>query len=194
MRLKHLVLCAALLPLAACASYTAVNADKAVDVGDGVSVMPQIQWGQAPMTGFRGTLWTEDGASLDLLYFFTGIEPGKPLIDVRSADGKERVYDKTMLPDDVMELLVTNFQNLGYTDITTANLKPAPFGALTGFRFDLNFATHGGLLMKGTALAAQHGDKLDLIVFAAPSEYYFDHYSDTVDKLLSSVTVDAPHS
>ncbi len=189
MRLHRIVAPCLLFVVAGCAGYTAVDAQKPVNVGDGVTVSPQIEWGQARVTGFDGTLWTVDGPGLDLVYFFTGVQPGKPLIAVNGKTDKQRVYDKTMLPDDVMELLVTNFKDLGYQQITTSDLKPAPFGSATGFRFDLDFATPSGLLMKGEAIGAQRGDKLDLILYAAPAEYYYGHYKETVDKIMTSVTL-----
>jgi hypothetical protein len=176
------------LGLAACASYSAIDANTQVPVGDGVLVSPQIKWGQAPFPGFKGTLWTEDGAALDSLMFFTGIAPGKPLIDANGVDDKElKVYQAGMLPDDVMELLSTNFSKLGYQQTHAANLRPAPFGSAEGFRFDMTFTTSDGLEMKGAALFTQRGGKLDLILFIAPTEYYYDHFSPTVEKVFGSV-------
>jgi hypothetical protein len=43
--------------------------------------------------------------------------------------------------------------------------------------------------MKGMALFAQRRKKLDVILFVAPSEYYFDQYAPTVEKIFSSVQV-----
>ena len=144
------------LGLAACASYTAIDANTQVAVGDGVTVSPQINWGKAPFPGFQGTLWTEDGASLDSLMFFTGIAPGKPLIDINAVSNKElKFYQAGMLPDDVMELLSTNFSKLGYQQIHTGNLRPSPFGSADGFRFDMSFTTADGLQMKGAAIFTQ---------------------------------------
>jgi hypothetical protein len=188
MRLSRLAALGFVTLLAGCASYTAVNPDAPASVGDNVSVSPQIAWGQAPFPGFTGTLWTEDGAGLDSLMFFTGIEPGKPLINVNGVSKDDvRVYQANMLPDDVMELLVSNFGKLSFEQVHASNLRPSPFGGATGFRFDLAFATKDGLNMKGTALAAQRGGKLDLILYIAPSEYYYDHYVATVEKIFASV-------
>jgi hypothetical protein len=97
------------------------------------------------------------------------------------------VYRDTMLPDDVAELLCANLSRLEFQRIETANLRPVPFGAAAGFRFDLAFSTKDGLLMKGTAIAAQRGGKLDLILFIAPDEYYYGHYSEVVDRIFSSI-------
>jgi hypothetical protein len=190
MKIARAAALAAVVGLSACASYSAIDADKAVPVGNGVAVTPQIRWGEAPFPGFTGKLWTEDGVALDSLMFFTGIEPGKPLIDASRVSKSEiRVYQASMVPDDVMELLAANFGKLGYQQVKTANLRPAPFGAAAGFRFDMTFSTQDGLEMKGEALFAQRGGKLDMILFMAPSEYYFDHFGPTVEKVFGSVQV-----
>ncbi|MEI9993995.1 MAG: hypothetical protein WDM91_05345 [Rhizomicrobium sp.] len=188
MKIARAAALAAVLGLAGCASYSAIDGGKPVLVGNNVTVTPQINWGKAPFPGFTGTLWTEDGISLDSLMFFTGIEPGKPLIDVAGVPKNEvKVYQASMVPDDVMELLSANFGKLGYQQIRTSNLRPAAFGAAPGFRFDLTFSSADGLDMKGMAIFAQRGGKLDMILFIAPVEYYYDHYGPTVEKIFGSV-------
>ncbi len=46
--------------------------------------------------------------------------------------------------------------------------------------------------MKAMVLAAQRGETLDLIMFSAPAEYYFDRYAPTVEQIFSSVRAAAP--
>ena len=93
-----------------------------------------------------------------------------------------------MLPNDVMDLLASTVEKIGYRQVRTSGLAPFPFGAGTGFRFNLDFTTANDLQMKGTALAAQRSGKLDLILFAAPAEYYFGRYEPTVEKIFASVS------
>ena len=190
MKLAFPLLAAAALALAGCATpaYTNIAPEQPVLVTDGISVSPQIQWGQASMTGFRGTLWTVDGAGLDALLFFVGI-PGHPLIEAETNKGDTHVYQPSMLPDDVTELLAANFEKVGFHQVKTSNLRPAPFGSATGIRFNIAYTTGIGLEMKGTTLACQRNGRLDLIVFLAPAEYYFGHYQPAVEKLFASVQV-----
>lgn len=186
--LRVLALGAALMA-AGCAAYSAIDGAKMVPVGDNVSVTPQIAWAQANHPGLDGKVWTADGVMLDSLMFFMGVEPGKPLIKTAgmSKDDLPRPYKAGMVPDDVMDLLASNFSKLGYQQIKTSNLRPAPFGRAEGFRFDFAYTTKDGLEMRGLAIFAQRGGKLDLILFAAPGEYYFGHYADTVEKIFASI-------
>ena len=191
MKIARIAALSAALVLGGCATgYTLVDAAKPVAVGDGVSVTTDIAWSKSPFPGFPGTLWTVDGEGLDMVMFFTGIESGKPIIETRNADKDQiKVYQSSMVPDDVMELLGANLGKVGYQQVRTANLRPAPFGTTPGFRFDLTMTSADGLEIKGVALGAQRGGKLDLILFIAPAEYYYGHYGDTVEKLFGSVQV-----
>jgi hypothetical protein len=188
MKFARLLVIGTALLAAGCAAYTAIDASKPVTVGNKVTVTPQIAWAQAASPGVSGTVWTADGVALDALMFFTGIAPGQPLIKVSGVDKKEvRAYQAGMVPDDVMELLASNIGKLGYRQIATSNLRPAPFGKSEGFRFDLTGTTGDGLEMKGVAIFTQRGGKLDLILFIAPNEYYFGRYSETVERIFASI-------
>ena len=188
MKTARLMVLVAAFCLSGCAAYTAIDGNKPVDVGNKVVVTPQIAWAKAANPGVAGTLWTADGVALDNMMFFTGIEPGKPLVSVMGVDKKEvQKYRAGMVPDDVMELLASNIEKLGYRQITTSNLRPAPFGQAEGFRFDLNATTTDGLKVKGVSIAAQRAGKLDLLLFLAPDEYYFGHYSDKIESLFASI-------
>jgi hypothetical protein len=184
---RILVLGAALLA-AGCATYTAIDAGKSISVGNNVTVVPQIAWAQVNNPTVSGTVWTADGVALDALMFVTGIKPGAPLIKITGVGKDEvRLYQTGMVPDDVMELLASNLGKLGYQQIATTNLRPAPFGAREGFRFDLTYVTPDGLEMKGMAIFAQRGGVLDLILCSAPNEYYFRRYSGTVEQIFASI-------
>jgi hypothetical protein len=197
MKTQILIAAAFCAVLAGCQSFKPVEAMKAVDVGDNVTVEPQVAWANAvgPLNGgLSGTVWTIDGFGLNELRFLTGVAPGAPLLRIDGIDRKDMVvYNATMLPDDVMEMVAGTLGKAGNQQLRTAALRPVPFGTVTGFRFDLGYTTKDGLQMKGTALFAQRRNKLDVILFVAPSEYYYDRYAPTVEKVFSSIRVaDAP--
>lgn len=188
MKSARLFVIAAVFFLSGCAAYTGIDAGKPIPVGNNITVTSEIAWAKATYPGLDGTLWTADGVALDAMMFFTGIESGKPLIQVNGQDKTDvRKYKVGMVPDDVMELAASNLGKMSYHQIATSNLRPAPFGSVDGFRFDLTGSTQDGLKVKGMALGAQRNNKLDLLLFVAPDEYYFGRYADTVDKLFASV-------
>ena len=193
MKFRQIVTLFLCIAAAACQSFKPVEAMKAVDVGDGITVEPQVAWANAVGIlngGMSGTVWTIDGFGLNELRFLTGVTAGNPLLRINGVERKEMVaYSTTMLPDDIMEMTAGTLGKAGDQQVRTSGLRPVPFGAATGFRFDLTFTAKDGLQMKGMALFAQRQNKLDLILFVAPSEYYYDRYVPTVEKVFSSVRV-----
>ena len=173
--------------LAGCTQITLVEPDKPATVGTGINVMPQVRWNQiAPRKG--ETIWTQNGPTIDSVYFLTGVTDGKPLYPLNGMrDADVGVFRTNMLPNDVQDLVVGTMQKEGYYNVRAGSLAPCPFGAVTGFCFDLDFATKDGLVMRGKVLAAKRGDTLNLFEFRAPSEYYCGTLSPTVDKVFASV-------
>jgi hypothetical protein len=178
--------------LSGCMGFKAVDAAMTADVGDGVSVTPQIAWSKVNYGTGSATVWTIDGLGLNEMRFLTGIKPGEPLMTIAGVAKKDSgAFQSTMLPDEVMELTASTLGKLNYRQIRTAALRPAAFGAAMGFRFDVNFLNDDGLQFKGVALFAERQGKLDLFLFIAPAEFYFDHYAPTVEKVFASVQVAA---
>jgi hypothetical protein len=173
--------------LAGCAGAELMTGGKPADLGDGVTVTPSTNWARVHAPGMD-TFWTIDGMGLNELRYYTGIAPGKPIIDVSGMKNAEiGLYAANMLPNDIMDLLASNLAKAGNQEVHTANLAPAKFGAANGFRFDLNYLTKDGLKMRGEALIAQRGGKLDVLLFVAPDEYYFAHRQPDADQLFATV-------
>lgn len=187
--LPALLVCAA---LGGCVSVKAVDGMAETNVGDDIMVTPQIAWAGANGVLARGasSVWTIDGFGLNEVRFFTGIVAGDPVMRIPNVDRKDlTVYSAMMLPDEIMELTAASLGKEGFGQVRTDGLRPVPFGSVTGFRFDLTFTTQDGLLMKGAALFAQRRNKLDMILYTAPAEYYFDRSMPVVEKIFTSVRV-----
>lgn len=188
MNTKRVWIAALCALLSACVGFKAVQGDQPVAIGNGVTVVPQVAWAQATNQTSLGPLWTIDGLGLNELRFFTAIAPGRPIMTIPGVEVRDLgKYEGTMLANDVMDLFASTMDKAGHQQIRTAALRPAPFGSVTGFRFDVSYVTRDGLQMKGMVLAAQRGGRLDYILFTAPAEYYFDHYAATVEQIFTSV-------
>lgn len=179
--------------LSACAGFNAVDASKPADFGNGVTVDPQVPWSKVNSLNSSVSIWTIDGLGLNELRFITGVKPGDPLMSIAGVARRDvSEFRAAMLPDEVMELVGSTIGKLGYKQIRTAGLKPVQFGTVTGFRFDLTFTNGDGLQMKGVTLFAERRGRLDVFLFMAPQEYYFDHYAPIVDRVFASVRVPDP--
>jgi hypothetical protein len=176
--------------LGACAGIKGVSPGMSFDAGDGVTVQSDVAWANVYGPGISGYLWTIDGFGLNEMRFLTAVAPGKPLMQVAGVktDGLG-TYSGDMLPNDVMEFVGNNLAKAGNLQLQTTALRPERFGSAMGFRFDLSFVNSDGLQMKGTALFAQRQGKLDLILFLAPAEFYYDHNLPVVERVFGSIRV-----
>lgn len=180
-RLASAIAIAALL-LSGCAQYAAVKVEPR-KIGGVYTVDPQIAWDS--MKDGKTELWTVDGPLLDAVRFVTGIRDGESLFD---RPGMELpVYRPRMTEPEIAELLASSLAAFGYANAATSNLRPAPFGSLPGFRFDLSFTDSDGLDWRGLVVGARDGDRLHLIIYTGAAIHYYDRYVDTVERLVASI-------
>ena len=75
----------------------------------------------------------------------------------------------------------------GAGEVQASKLRPAQFGSVPGFRFDLTFLSKSGLEMDGLVAAAVIEDKLYLILYTGARIHYYPKYRDHVEQLLASI-------
>ncbi len=164
--------------------YTLVEPGR-IQFDDEFSVSSKLAWSQLALGERR--VWTINGAGLEAVWFYVGIEDGDALItDVREDDDAPR-FDSDMRPNEVMELVVDSLGLVGSVKVEGTGLRPAAFGSATGFRFELNLQTQEGLIKRGLAAGAVQEGKLQLIVYLAADLYYYDKYRDEVENIVASV-------
>lgn len=171
------------LAVAGCARYALVE-PRTRTVADLYTVEPQIPW--SATTDDEGEVWTVDGPSLQAVRFLSGLADGKPLVRARG-DEKRPVFRKDMTPSEISELLTDSLAAIGAQKIRVVNLRPAPFGGMPGFRFDLDYSTRDGLDKKGTVAGAVVKDRLYLILYTGLAEHYYDKHREAVERLIESV-------
>jgi len=178
--------CAALV--GACAQYTLVGTERR-SVGGAFSVAPQIEWSafeEGPLD-----VWTVDGTSLQSVRFATGLEDGASLFRPRGADSPMPAFRSDMTAIEVMELVVESLKRVGAANVRAHELRPAAFGTLSGFRFDLTLASQEGLEYRGLATGAVGEGRLLLVLFLATREHYFERYRPPVERMLESIRVES---
>lgn len=131
------------------------------------------------------TLWTIEGVSLGRLETWAGLAPGQTLFEMDSRTPpvfrpEFTGYEIAKMVADTVEIAIYG------SDVVVSNLVSATFAGASGFRFELSYVENG-LPMRGTAFGAVRQDKLDLMLFIAPREYYFDKYQPQVEKIFESV-------
>jgi hypothetical protein len=179
-----------------CAPYALVE-PKRIAIDNGLTVEPQIAWTRPNPDSIqkRGPTqaWTVDGFALDEVLFYPGIADGQPL--ARQVDGQEKlpVFKKDLTAPEIMDLLEATVRRANQTTLTeTHNLRPADFGGVPGFRFEMNVVLKDELPRKAIAAGAVSDGKLYMIVYQAPRLYYFDKYADVVERIIASAQLPQP--
>ena len=210
--MRFLSLCMAVVSITACAThYSLVEPQRRAAVGELYSVDPQRAWNRSKEG--KVEVWTVDGPLLQAVRFINGLEDGQMLIDVGGKDAKMPRFRAHMTATEVQEFFVGSMKSIaGDTDtaliargwvpsagvraaninastLEASNLRPARFGRLSGFRFDIDFLSREGLERKGTVIGVIHEQKLYLIVYTGAREYYFPRYRDDVERMFASIRV-----
>jgi hypothetical protein len=85
--------------------------------------------------------------------------------------------------------LMMREDQMGAAMVESNNLRPAAFGRLPGFRFDLSFLSPEGLERDGIVVGTINEDELYLILYLGAREHYFPKYRIHVEELIASIEV-----
>lgn len=171
------------LILGACATYNLVTAQRTA-IGDLYTVESRIPWNSARKGSVE--IWTVDGPSLQAIRFVKGLEHDEALFKGKD-EQKSPKFKKHMTPTAIAELVVDGFTMLGAQKVDTTNLRPEKFGAVQGFRFELEFVSREGLEGRGFALGAVVEERLHLIIYTGLSAHYYSKQKSEVEQIIESI-------
>lgn len=113
---------------------------------------------------------TRSGPLLDRL-FIASLEPGEGLV-TPGFEAYPRWWAGT--PARALDdFLTDSLETLGYAPVEVVWKTERPFAGASGMLYALALRQPGGLRLSGAAMAAVHGERLDLVLFIAPDEHYF---------------------
>ena len=193
-RTRSAALMLALFLLAACASPGGVlQTAGSVDVFD-LRLQSDLAWARVKDPFQHEEIWTIDGMALNSLSIFSGIETGQHVFMLsreRSSRPDGPWFRAGMRPEEIRDVVVAAMTDQKMVNITTSNLRPQTFGAASGgvegLRFDFTMASADGLIYKGSVAAAERNGKLDLLLWKAPAEYYYDRDAAAVSRMLDGM-------
>ncbi|WOI51983.1 hypothetical protein [Parvularcula sp. LCG005] len=189
--LKRLSAMAAVLCVSACTGVNLVPPGTYVPNKDYQLTMGKA-WTAYPVNRRTQTrTLTIDGTMLNELLLASSIKDGATLIELPYGD-RERLaptFRADMGEFEIAEFVADSLIFAGMANVETYDLRPADFGTLSGVRFDFTGAHTSGLEYSGTAKAAVEEGALHLILFYAPTEYYFGLHADEVENIMASVTL-----
>ncbi len=187
-RIKIAAIVALLLLLSSCASPggTLQRAGSA-DVFD-MQMDTDLNWSR--IKGPHQEIWTIDGMALNSLSIFSGVKPGEHVFMMtreRTSRPDGPWFRAGMRPEEIRDIVVDAMQGMRMVNVHSDNLRPQRYGTLDGLRFDFTMTNADGLIYKGTAAAVEKDGKLTLLLWKAPSEYYYGRDIAAVNKMLDNI-------
>ncbi len=185
----RLIFAAALLLAASCEQMTLV-VPGTQSINGAYEVTTPIAWSRFPLAPMEQ--WTVDGLPLQNLRLYASIKDGDALFDsssLRPDDGVPR-YRTSMRASDIADFVLASLAQTGTNDTDFSNLRPAAFGGLSGFRFDITFFSSDGLAYRGLAYGAIYAEKiLHLLLYIGTDAVYFDAHREAVENIFRSLTL-----
>lgn len=129
---------------------------------------------------------TIDGPLLNRVYFTGGLKSGRAFVSAQSAARPAPVFQSAMSEAELAEFVADSLFALGVRDVRLEAAGPARLAGAPGMRAMYTGARESGLRVRAMALGAIYEDRLDLIVFIAPQEHYFEAYSGHVEHMFAT--------
>lgn len=187
----HWIALATLLLIAGCGGPPGlVRPNQPTKVARIFEVTAPNEW--ARFRFYEGELWTIDGSALNRLLYLANIRDkhhvfGAGRATKRRPDGA--FYRTGMDAPEIEAVLRDAITELGVANVRTSNLHPVAIGTTTAFRFDVAFDLDDGLHYLGHMTFFERKEKLNLIWFSAPAEFYYPRDAAHVDQLLASLSI-----
>jgi hypothetical protein len=153
-------------------------------IGGVYTVEPGLAWSSS--TTGKLEMWTIDGVALENLRFFTGIADGEPLPVSRAVviDDRRPRFRSWMTAAETSDFVA---ESLYGSQFTPKNVRPAPFGRASGFRFELSYTARDGVQRDALVAAAVVQQRLHLIAYEGTALYHFARYRGEVERIIGSV-------
>lgn len=198
--MRRLLALGLMLVLTACAGYQLVE-PKRVTVNDTLSVEPGMNWNRLYSETLPRTLavWTADGQLLNELVFFVGVGENEPLFPPAGSPTATQpgaqpaatepmpVFRTAMSANEIAELFEASLVRSTKSSLASIkNLRPAEFGGVPGFRFDIDYVTRDDVERSGSVAGAVRNGKLFLIFFQGTRIYHYGRYKSEADRIVAS--------
>lgn len=194
--MKKLLVCCALAVLAGCATVVKVEGDQIIN--GRLNVRLTQSWNKLNSYGGQQPYetWTLEGAALDQLRFWAGIQPGQALMtlapgSVPSGQKLPRMptFTAGMEPDQLVSLFELLYSADG-SRFTATRVQPAVFVGEPGVRFDFRVVRkRDDLQLHGTGWVAVHKNELFAVTYVAPELAYWRKLAPKAESVVSTARI-----
>ncbi len=161
--------------------YTADNA---------TSVTLSEAWSKYPANmnvATKGEVLTKDGPPLNRLHFIQMSEGEALLKTPKKVPEDTPVFTVGMSEIDIVDMVTNSLLKISYSVMEAENIRPVTIDGQEGLRFDLTGKWENGLNVSGDVVAVPKGEKLNLVMFIAPTMHYYPTSETEVEAIIASI-------
>lgn len=179
------------LSLVACASGPKLAQTGVYKVGS-YSVPLQQDWTAFNLKtgkGKKAHLLTVDGTTLNSVFLYNDLKEGDSLMKARKKDTPVPTFTPDLSELELVEFLSDSLERgQGLIDVTPTNIEPSSFQGEDAVQFDFSAVTPDGLKVSGQSLLGVVDEKLNILIYMAPSIHYFEKLEDDVSVMIKALS------
>ncbi|GAB3757041.1 hypothetical protein GCM10028796_00510 [Ramlibacter monticola] len=192
MTMKKLLAILLVLLLAGCAAVVKVDGDQLVN--NKLSVKLPEAWNKLNYPGQPYEVWTQEGASLDQLRLWAGVQPGKQIVTMPPAaagqkDARAPTFTSGMTPDQLVSLFEIMYSADG-SQVKITRIEPATFAGGSGVRFEFQVTVKKtDLQMRGMGWATVRNQELYAATYHAPELSFFKRLAPKAEAVVKTAMI-----
>ena len=189
MTLQKLAALALLLLLTGCATVVKVDGDQKLDK---MAVTLPEAWNRLAYPGQPFEVWTQEGASIDQLRFWTGLQAGQEIVRLPPPAAGQKAArvptftGKNMALDELAGLFEILYSADG-SQVRMTRIEPGHLAGASGVRFEFLVTTKTtDLQMRGMGWAVVRDNRLYAATYTAPNLAFFKRLARKAQAVLST--------
>jgi hypothetical protein len=192
MSMKKLLAILLVLLLAGCAAIVKVDGEQVVS--EKLSVKLTEAWNRLSYPGQPYEVWTQEGASLDQLRLWAGVQAGKQIVTLPPAQAGQKAaraptFTSGMTPDQLVSLFEIMYSADG-SQVKITRIEPGSFAGASGVHFEFLVTTRRTeLQMRGIGWAAVRNEELYAATYHAPELAFFKRLAPKAEAVVKTAMI-----
>jgi len=133
--------------------------------------------------------WTRDGLLLNRMILIPDIGAGETLFKEPNKTAVYPRFRSDMLPHEVAALVESSLTKIfgeGETLTSSTNLRPATYGGVDGFAFEVALSFSDGPDYRGDVGGFIADGRLNLVIYLGAVPYYYDQHRERAERIIAS--------
>lgn len=139
--------------------------------------------------GKPAQILTVDGQVLNSVYLFSDLKEGDSLMKERKRDNPVPKFSTDLSELELVEFLTDSLERgQGLLNVEAKNVNPTTFKGSDAVKFDFTAVNENGLNVSGSSLLGVKDEKLNIVLYMAPTIHYYGKLKGDVSAMMASLS------